>query len=629
MAMGQLGRWLLLGNLLVALVLATATLLHVSAQHQANMARAYEVADNLAHSLSVEVAAELRLVDNALVLIAQRVAGSHASAPDRHRLRRAAVQEQVPLLPFVSAIRFAELDGTVDAASTGASPIRIEDRGYFQRVLQTQGPVLSDPLISRVMGEWCVILSRRVLDANGQPVGAVYAVLASRHFSQRFAQLALGQEGAIALRTQNFKLVARYAPALPGSTRGMGEAWVSEQMHAAVAEDSNHGSYTTRAPQDGVERVNAYRRVPGFGLLVVTGLATEEYASWWNGQAARAWGFTLLVVLMVVGGSVYVYRQHQREREALHYASRLAKQQHLMIENEWVGMLRVRNRQIEWVNEAVCRMSRYPRQVLEGASTRILYPDIQAFEEIGRVGYQAMNQQGGFKAQMQLRTSDGQILWVDCSGIPLNEQESAWMVVDIHALKSSEAHAQHQAMHDALTGLPNRRLFDEQLRLALAQARRSEQGLAVCFMDLDGFKPVNDQHGHAAGDLVLCRVAERLVEAVRANDLVARLGGDEFAVVLTHTTKRDEVIAVLNRCLTAVQQELALPQGATVQVSGSIGVALAPEHGADVQGLVHAADTAMYAAKMQGRGRVFFASDAPMPAPASGHADAPCSPTQG
>lgn len=612
MAMGQVGGWLLLGNLLVALVLATATLLHVSAQHQANMARAYEVADNLAHSLSVEVAAELRMVDNALVLIAQRV-GSHSTgdAASQQALRRAAVQEQVPLLPFVSAIRFADLDGKVDASSTGASPVRIEDRDYFQRVLQTNGPVLSDPLISRVLGEWCVVLSRRILDAKGQPLGVVYAVLASRHFSQRFAKLALGQEGAIALRTQDFKLVARYAPALPGSTRGMGEAWVSEQMHAAVAEDPHHGSYTTRAPQDGVERVNAYRRVPGFGLLVVTGLSTEEYASWWNAQASRAWGFTLLVMLMVVGGSVYVYRQHRREREALHYASRLAKQQHLMIENEWVGMLRVRNRQIEWVNEAVCRMSGYPRQVLEGASTRILYPNAQAFEEIGRVGYQALHQQGGFKTQMQLRTSGGQILWVDCSGIPLSEQESAWTVVDIHALKSSEACAQHQALHDALTGLPNRRLFDEQLRQALAQARRSGVGLAVCFLDLDGFKPINDRHGHEAGDLVLCRVAERLVEAVRANDLVARLGGDEFALVLTNTAQRDEVQAVLARCLAAVQQDLALPQGATVRVGCSIGVALAPEQGEEAQGLLSAADAAMYAAKLAGRGRVCFAGSMP------------------
>jgi GGDEF domain-containing protein len=147
-----------------------------------------------------------------------------------------------------------------------------------------------------------------------------------------------------------------------------------------------------------------------------------------------------------------------------------------------------------------------------------------------------------------MRHRNGELIWVDLSGTALSEEESVWMLIDISGLKHSEAQAHHMALHDALTGLANRRSLDERLRGALAWARREQRAIALAYMDLDGFKSINDRHGHEAGDAVLRQVADRLAGRVRGHDLVARLGGDEFAIVLADTTSPEEVRTILDRC---------------------------------------------------------------------------------
>ncbi|GAA3212944.1 sensor domain-containing diguanylate cyclase [Dactylosporangium siamense] len=166
---------------------------------------------------------------------------------------------------------------------------------------------------------------------------------------------------------------------------------------------------------------------------------------------------------------------------------------------------------------------------------------------------------------------------------------------------------EHEAAHDVLTGLPNRRRLVGRIRDAGERVRRGGGPMAVLFLDLNGFKPVNDRHGHAVGDELLIRIAGRLAGTVRSTDFVARLGGDEFVVVLEQFGAVERVMSVLRRILHAVEEPMELST-ATVTVSTSIGVALA--EGADVavdpEHLVKAADEAMYRAKRR-PGRVAFA----------------------
>lgn len=167
-------------------------------------------------------------------------------------------------------------------------------------------------------------------------------------------------------------------------------------------------------------------------------------------------------------------------------------------------------------------------------------------------------------------------------------------------LRRSEKRLEQLAYRDGLTGLANRRLFNDELQRLIAQARRGSV-FALMLLDLDRFKPINDAHGHDAGDAVLTAVGARLVQAVREVDLVARLGGDEFAVLLRDPGSREAVDMVCGRVIEALGESVSYG-GMTMQVGTSIGVALCPAEAQDADTLYKSADLALYAAKQAGRG---------------------------
>lgn len=160
--------------------------------------------------------------------------------------------------------------------------------------------------------------------------------------------------------------------------------------------------------------------------------------------------------------------------------------------------------------------------------------------------------------------------------------------------------ARHQALHDALTDLPNPRLFEERLEQALAAAERSGEQVAVVFVDLDRFKEVNDTYGHAAGDELLRHAAGRLLGAVRSGDTVARMGGDEFAIVLRSVGGQEAAERVAGALVTTLAEPFELGVGPVV-VGASVGVALATDASETAQAVVRRADAAMYLAKASGR----------------------------
>jgi diguanylate cyclase (GGDEF)-like protein/PAS domain S-box-containing protein len=183
---------------------------------------------------------------------------------------------------------------------------------------------------------------------------------------------------------------------------------------------------------------------------------------------------------------------------------------------------------------------------------------------------------------------------------------------DITALKREQAELEHDANHDALTGLPNRRQLTERLRLAIAGAPRRRLSTAVVYIDLDGFKAVNDQYGHARGDELLVALAARMRNAVRESDTVARLGGDEFVVLLQDLEGKVDCTALLERLRDACAQPVRMA-GRQVRVSASIGVAmLRPGEPAEAHQLLRMADQAMYQAKLGGKNRYHFFDAAPV-----------------
>lgn len=172
------------------------------------------------------------------------------------------------------------------------------------------------------------------------------------------------------------------------------------------------------------------------------------------------------------------------------------------------------------------------------------------------------------------------------------------LFADISILKESQQQLERMAYYDPLTGLPNRALLADRLRLVLAKAQREQRVLAVCYLDLDGFKPINDRWGHAAGDELLIQVAQRFQQSVRGDDTVARLGGDEFVMLLGNLSSIEEDEQVLEWILKVVATPFP-PQAMTV--SASIGVTFFPHDYADSETLIRHADQAMYLAKHGGR----------------------------
>lgn len=204
--------------------------------------------------------------------------------------------------------------------------------------------------------------------------------------------------------------------------------------------------------------------------------------------------------------------------------------------------------------------------------------------------------------------------WVHCllSVSPAERGEAAFIeavVYDVTSRREREEAALRTAERDALTDLVNRRGAEAYIDRAIDEAQRNHVGLSLLYIDLDGFKPVNDTHGHAAGDAVLVEVAQRLTRVLRrSSDLVARLGGDEFVIAAYDCHKCDEAVATLAEAvLEGMHQSFVLPDGTAVLVGASIGIASYPANGEHRPELMYAADQAMYAAKQAGRDRYVIA----------------------
>jgi diguanylate cyclase (GGDEF)-like protein/PAS domain S-box-containing protein len=206
-----------------------------------------------------------------------------------------------------------------------------------------------------------------------------------------------------------------------------------------------------------------------------------------------------------------------------------------------------------------------------------------------------------------LRFVDGREHLLEITRVRLLNQDGGingivGLAADVTERVEHERQLEHIAHYDTLTGVPNRALLADRLTQALARAKRDRGLMAVCYVDLDGFKQVNDSFGHDAGDKVLVEVTRRIRDAVREDDTVARLGGDEFVVLLVGLQAAEECVGSLHRMLERINQPIAL-RGAVLDISASIGVALYPEDEEDADTLLRHADQAMYVAKQSGKNR--------------------------
>lgn len=323
-------------------------------------------------------------------------------------------------------------------------------------------------------------------------------------------------------------------------------------------------------------------------------------------------------------------------------------EQALILEHALVGIVFLKNRRVTHCNSLFASQFGYTPEELQGQTSRQWYLTEADWLEAGRQCYEPLLRGDTFRSEMLLAKKDGSPLWCDVLAKAIDpldmEKGSIWITMDITARKAAEtalaqAHAdlenqvalrtrelnetvnslhlemaerrqveeqvRQMALHDTLTGLPNRRSMDLILTRTLAEAKTRGDQVAVMFLDLDRFKHVNDAYGHAVGDSLLQEVALRLRHTLSSQAVLSRQGGDEFVVVLPHLTHKAAVLQCVRQIGNALRRPIQLDNRET-KASCSVGISLFPDDGLTPEALLKHADMAMYQAKEKGRGHHQF-----------------------
>jgi len=261
------------------------------------------------------------------------------------------------------------------------------------------------------------------------------------------------------------------------------------------------------------------------------------------------------------------------------------------------------------VNPAFTAITGYTPEDAIGKTPRILSSGAHS-REFYKEMWNTIKTTGSWQGEIFNRRKNGEFFteWLSINEVRDNEGNLTNYVSlfsDISERKAAEEHMHNLAHYDPLTGLPNRILLADRLQQAISATRREKSHMALMFIDLDKFKPVNDTLGHHIGDLMLKEVAKRMLECLRESDSAARIGGDEFVVLLPLIEEAADAVAVAEKIRTALNQPFIIA-GHSLSISSSIGVAVYPEHGSDEKSLQKNADTAMYYAKEAGRNNVML-----------------------
>lgn len=263
---------------------------------------------------------------------------------------------------------------------------------------------------------------------------------------------------------------------------------------------------------------------------------------------------------------------------------------------------------VVYANAAACCSLGYTPEEITTLSVFNFDPKLKP--DTWRAHWERIKQQGSVTIESVHRSKNGRSFPVEITINHLiyeNEEYHCAFCRDITKRKQAEEKIAHLAHFDTVTNLPNRTLFYDRLEQAIAQAHRYQQKLAILFLDLDGFKHINDKFGHHAGDSLLRAVAERLNENARNMDTVARVGGDEFIFILNDVTHADNAAIVARKIIESLAHPFFI-QGNTCQIGGSIGISIYPGDSAEMETLIKQADDAMYMAKNNGKNNYQFFS---------------------
>jgi diguanylate cyclase (GGDEF)-like protein len=478
--------------------------------------------------------------------------------------------------------------------------ISIADLGHFKRFkTDPQSPdVAIAPIHSHFSKAWTTVITRKVVAPDGTFLGVVARGMSPANFEMFFESLTLGEGSAISMLHRDGTMMARY----PHVEEMIGRNFSSAPMQQLLTRQ-DHGTLRIISPVDGDDRLIAGRRLQRFPLSVLATMTVSTALADWREQTRFLIGAAGLAALVIALTLFLIVRKLSKQHQDAERALAIEKARlDTAINNMTQGVLLYGpDTRIVFCNQRYLEMYNLSPEVVKPGC---LFRDLIAYRK----------SIGSFKGDVDefctdiLRnvaenktthyvTDDGRS--VEIVNKPVAGGGWVATLEDITDRRRAEQQIAHLAHYDALTDLPNRVLFRERLEQELERTKRGEQ-LAMLYIDIDEFKSVNDSLGHPVGDELLKAVAARLRSCVRETDFVARLGGDEFAIVQTDIEKTDDVMELVKRIYQSIREPYEC-LGHHVTTDASIGIALAPHDGTDLDQLLKSADLAMYGAKGDGR----------------------------
>jgi diguanylate cyclase (GGDEF)-like protein len=478
----------------------------------------------------------------------------------------------------------------------------LSDRNYFQKLKASatdSDEEIVEPVLSRLTGRWKTLFARKLTGPHGEFLGVVTRGVEAPQFEQFFASVTLGENSAISMFHRDGTLLARY----PHADALIGQNFTSTPLMQHVNRSDSPATMRLAGQLDNLERLGSVRPLRDFPIALVATATIDGVLADWRAQTRFLISIAALCVLIIAGLLVLIIRQVTRQHGAAQAQLTLEKQRlDTAINNMTQGLLLFDARaRVVICNQSYMTMYRLSPDVIKpGCPFRDVIAhrketgsfqgdvDVYVHEILSNVHRQSVT---------IVQTADGRSIQI------LNQPivSGGWVATheDITERRRDEERITHLAHYDALTDLPNRTLFRDQLAHELTRVARG-QNCAVIYIDIDEFKGINDSLGHPVGDELLKAVAQRLKGCVRSRDVVARLGGDEFAIVQTDVQQQDDIVALVAHIYQAIREPFEC-LGHRLLTDASIGIALAPRDGTDLDQLLKNADLAMYAAKADGR----------------------------
>jgi diguanylate cyclase (GGDEF)-like protein/PAS domain S-box-containing protein len=573
---------------------------------------------NLARSLTQHAEDTFELLDASIIGVATRLELEGTGAAAISRLQTI-LESRKAGLKRIHGLFIYDESGRCLATSGLAGP-NISDREYFHHHMQSasRDALIGNPVKRRPGGGWITTVSRRFNHPDGSFAGLVLATIGTEYFSEFYEQFELGPNGAITLLNTAGIVLARS----PDNGSYAGRDLSNTPLLRDRGSRPTKGVYYFKSPLDEVQRLSFYKQSDRFPLMVLATMAQDDVLAPWHKNAVTRMLFVLVSISLIAIIGFFLVRQLIRGQRLVSALAAKEADFRLLAEKSSDMVTRIGlDERMQYVSPSSDRIVGWKAEQLIGtfALAGVNAEDLPKVRDV----VAALKRGDVTEARLVYRSRhrDAKEVWIESTMQVTRNLDTGKIdgVVaisrDVTQQKNAEAKLTALAILDGLTGLANRRRFDERLQEEWARACREGTSLSLLMVDLDHFKKFNDQYGHPAGDACLQAVAQVLAtEARRPADLAVRYGGEEFAMLLPNTDAAG--CKLVGERIRRGLQQLSIPHALNIpskRVTVSLGgtaIRLRADGPAESSSLVQMADRALYAAKEGGRDRLIMADRA-------------------